>query len=214
MVDRLAEDLLGRHVGGGANDHSRTGQPAVAGKLGDAEVEDLDLAVPGDHQVGRFDVAMDDALGVGAGKPRRDLDRIVDGLFNLQTAAPDFLLEGFAFVAGHGDEEFPLAIPGLADFVDRTDIRMIEGRRGPGLVQKALAVVLAVEMGGKELEGGEPAEPEVTGLVDDTHPATPELLEDFVLGNGPPNPRWAAVCHRARDLSMRFRSSFGYASLT
>jgi len=178
------------------------GQPGLAGELGDAEIEDLDLAVPGDHQVGRLDIAVDDALGMGTGEPGRDLYRIVDGLFDLQGAALDFLLEGLALVAGHGDEDATLPLPGLTDFVDGADIRMIEGGGGPGLVQEAPAVVLAVEMGGEELEGGKPAQPEVTSLVDDTHPATPELLEDVVLGNGPSDPRLTPVRHRACDLRL------------
>jgi len=53
-------ELLGRHVGQLAFEEAGIGSPAVAGDLGDAEVEDAAHAVGGDEQVLGRDVAVDD----------------------------------------------------------------------------------------------------------------------------------------------------------
>ncbi len=92
-VDGLAAGLLGAHVGGGAEqctdgghrrgDRRGVGQPrraARAGRvpferLGQAEVEQLDLAVGGEHHVGRLEIAVDDAAVVSRFEAPRDLER-------------------------------------------------------------------------------------------------------------------------------------------
>ncbi|MDX2644123.1 hypothetical protein PV341_11135, partial [Streptomyces sp. PA03-1a] len=69
-VHRRAVDLLRREVGGRPHGHPGRGQPGrrVGDDLGDAEVEDLDLAVSRDHHVGRFDVAVDQPLRMAVGQ--------------------------------------------------------------------------------------------------------------------------------------------------
>ena len=78
LVDGLAARLLGAHVGGGAEDHARVRHaPGRDGRrlrrsrrrastrlqrLGQAEVEHLDRAVRPDLDVGRLQIAVDDAL--------------------------------------------------------------------------------------------------------------------------------------------------------
>ena len=102
LVDRLAARLLGRHVGGRAEDHARlrcrvcasvgdcdrsaddAASARVAGPgLGEAEVEHLDLAVRRQLDVRGLEVAVDDALLVGflerLGDLPRDRERLVDG---------------------------------------------------------------------------------------------------------------------------------------
>ncbi len=71
--DGFAEKQLGRGVLGreGAaallGQGARSTKAAVVEQLGDPEVEQFDGAVGGHHHVRRFDVAMDDQVGVGAG---------------------------------------------------------------------------------------------------------------------------------------------------
>jgi len=62
---------------------------------------------------------------------------------------------------------------------------MIERRCGPRLAAKAFqgARVLGY-IRGKELEGNEPAELRILGLVDHTHPAAAQFLDDAVVRNG------------------------------
>ncbi len=100
LVHRPAASLLGRHVGGGAEDDPRLG-PRVRERrglrevsrrsgggvtpesLGKAEVEHLDLAVGRDLDVRGLEVAVDDALLVRFPERLGDLprkgERLVDG---------------------------------------------------------------------------------------------------------------------------------------
>ena len=57
--------LLRRHVGGGADGAVGGGQGGDVEVLGDAEVGELERAVGQDHEVGRLEVAVDDAGLVG-----------------------------------------------------------------------------------------------------------------------------------------------------
>ena len=59
-VDRQAADLLGRHVAELALEDARLGLAALASGLGDAEVDDLDLALERHQDVLRGHVAVDE----------------------------------------------------------------------------------------------------------------------------------------------------------
>src|SRR5207248_8269688 len=75
-VRRLAADLLGRHVADGAEDRAALRVQRLADRLeelGDAEVENLQPPVAREEEVGRLQVAVDDALVVGRAQPLREL---------------------------------------------------------------------------------------------------------------------------------------------
>ena len=57
----MAQQLLGRHVAGAPLEHAGLGLERRVARLGDAEVDDLGVAVEGDEDVVRADVAMDEA---------------------------------------------------------------------------------------------------------------------------------------------------------
>ena len=68
-IDFFTEDLLGRHVRRRAHQAEVNGLLFGAEDPGDAEVHDFDRAFVGHHDVGRLDVAVDDAA------PMRVLER-------------------------------------------------------------------------------------------------------------------------------------------
>ncbi len=84
-VERPSERLFRRHVADGAE--RRPGRRYLAWRrhvvlfprrngpeeLGDAEVEDLDAIVVGNHDVRRLQISVQDSRGVSARKPVRDL---------------------------------------------------------------------------------------------------------------------------------------------
>ena len=100
-IDHAATRLLGRHVGGGAEDDAGRGgligqrrrhrgvgrgprrRARRAQRLGQAEVQHLDGAVGTQLDVGRLQIAVDDAVLVrelhGVGDLSRDGDGLVDG---------------------------------------------------------------------------------------------------------------------------------------
>ena len=179
-VDVLAAELFGRHVGDGADGAAGAGQAGLAGDLGQAEVGDAGRPVLGDEDVGRLDVAVDDAARVGGGQAVGDLGGDGQGLGRGQGAALDLGPQALAAAEGHGDEHAPVLA--LADLVDGADVRVVEDGGGLGLVDEALAGLGVVdELRGQELEGDGAAELEVVGLVDDAHAAAADLAEEAIF---------------------------------
>ncbi len=70
VIDHLARRLLGRHVGGRADDRAGLGQMGlVAQGPGQAEIEDLDApSVTFQPEIGRLDVAVDQSSLVRGGQ--------------------------------------------------------------------------------------------------------------------------------------------------
>jgi hypothetical protein len=88
------------------------------------KVKNLSLATFRDENVGGFDVAMDDALGVCDAEPICNLDANVQKSFDLHRSASDTVLERHSIKKLHHDECLPVRVP---DVVNRTNIRMIYG---------------------------------------------------------------------------------------
>src|SRR6185295_17961431 len=159
------------------------GEPGLIGQLGDAEVEELRLAVGGDDDVGGLDVAVDDPPLVGAGEAGGDLPGDLDGLAEGERTALDAVAQRLALVERHGDEQ--RAVLGLADLVDGAEVRMVERRGGLGLADEAPLLLLgSAALRGEELQGDEPVEPQVARLVHDAHAPAAEALEDLVVRDG------------------------------
>ena len=73
----------------------------------------------------------------------------------------------------------------FADFVDGADVGMVQRGGGPRLAAKAFQGLRVLgHIVGQELQGDEAAEFSVLGLVDHTHPAAAELLDDAVVRDG------------------------------
>jgi len=71
------------------------------------------------------------------------------------------------------------------DFIDCADVGMIERRSGTRLTQKAFEGLPVVrDFTRKKLQGDGAAESSVLGLVDNTHPASAEFLDDPVVRHG------------------------------
>jgi len=51
------------------------------GQLGQAKIKNFDHTTLGDHDIGRLDVAMENAFGMGADQSLRDLDGDIDDFF-------------------------------------------------------------------------------------------------------------------------------------
>ncbi len=115
-------------------------------------------------------------------------DRQRQNYFRLHAAAPHPVLQRQAVQKLHGDERLAVV---LANFVDGADIGMVQGRCGLGFALEAgegLGVLGNII--GQELQGDEAMQLHVLGLVDDTHPAAAELLDDAVVRDGLPDHVW------------------------
>ncbi len=95
-------------------------------QLGQSEVDDLGVTVFGHHDVGRLEVAVDDALVVCAGKTFGDLGSELQGPGERQLFPVNDVLELLAPDELHGDEGHAV---GFVDLVN--DRRCGGGRASP-----------------------------------------------------------------------------------
>ena len=206
-IERLSACLLGRHVGGGAEREAlgrehhlghrrvavvRVGTAREQRHLGQAEVEHLHQAAAGHEDVRGLDVTVQHALRVRRVDRRGNLEREVEHGVDRHRVPADRLGERAPVEQLHGEEALPLA---LLDRVDRADVRVVQRRRRARLAQEALdGGRRRRQLGRQELERDDPAEAEILGLVDDTHAAGAETIDDPVMRDGLPY-------HACRDLN-------------
>ena len=92
-----------------------------------------------DVDVGRLEIAVDDARGVGVGDPVQDLLHHRQLVFEgREPAALEQVLQVLALEQLHGHEEPPGV---FAELVEGDDVRVVEPGGGLSLPQEALAAV-------------------------------------------------------------------------
>ena len=179
-VDRLAADLLGREVGGGAQRDPRLRQVRLGlERLGDAEVHDLDGAVVQDADVGGLDVAVHDVgvvrVGEAVGDRHQDLDLAGD---RDRIAALDLLVEvlsGQELLDDVGDAVLD------AEVVDRGDVAVVEVPGELGLAEETVLDLLVVDLTGLDRDG--PLDEGIAPAVDGTEAAHADLFGDLVFSD-------------------------------
>ena len=206
-VDGLPARLLGRHVGGRAEDQARLGarvrergrlrevarraRRRVAGPgLGEAEVEHLDLAARRQLDVRGLEVAVDDPLLVGflerLGHLPRDRERLVHG----DRPALQPRREVLALDELHHQDGDPRRV------FERRGLEAVEVRDAR-VVERGEELRLAIEAGEpfgvgregarQELERDVAAELRVPGAVDLAHAACAERGDDHVVVDAGPD---------------------------
>jgi len=80
----------------------------------------------------------------------------------------------------HRDERMALV---LIDVVDRADVRVVERRCRAGFLSKAVqGVRILGQFPAQKLQGNEPAELRILGLIHDSHSAAADSLDDSIMG--------------------------------
>ncbi len=210
-VERLPERLLRRHVRNRAERRARAGQVAlrrgrrrrgqggfgrrleVRQHLRQTEVEHLGVTAPGHEDVGRLDVAMDDARSVRGVERVGNLDPKLDQLFERHRPVADPVFQRLAFEKLHRDEPLPAV---LADLVNRADVRMVQRRRGARLAHEAVGRgAIAGQLIGQELQRDVTAKQKVLGAIDDAHSAAAEHLENAIVRDSLADHRFATAAY-------------------
>jgi hypothetical protein len=146
-VDGPAERLLGGHVAGGADDDPGGGLREAGGQLArggraerfrQSEVEDLHGPVPGDHEVLRLQVAVDEARLVCGREALGNLDGEVEDLSRRQEPSRREVPQGRSLDELHREER---VLTGSADLEDGDDVPVVEGGGGAGLADEAAEVL-------------------------------------------------------------------------
>jgi hypothetical protein len=130
---QIGQRSCGR-VGGGFEGR---GRPRLVGSdgqrsRGDAEVEDLCVPVRRDHDVRRFQIAMDDAAFVGVFERVGELDAETQHAQQRRRVRAEVGGQQPALNQFHRDVDVTVR---FADVVDRADVRMIQRGGGSGLLQ-------------------------------------------------------------------------------
>ncbi len=199
-VDVLAGDLLGRDVVDRPHEVTVVADPGLVREpLREAEVGQVGVVgavEPGadvEQDIGRLDVAVDEAARVGGVEGTRNLGEDRDRLRRLERAVPQPLLEVASLDVAHRDEE---QLAELAGLVDRDDVRVVDRGRELRLAQEAVAERFVLgEVGGEELERDVALQALVLGQVDDAHAAAAEQGLDAVPGELGADPRVVAHLH-------------------
>ena len=150
-----------------------------------AEVRHLhdQLAVlAGQQEVGRLDVAVDDALPVGVVEGLRRLDEDGAGLRDFEPALAEDVVGEVRPV-----DELHRQVVGIVDLVPLVqgdDVGVVEPGGVAGLAAEAFEGAGVVEeAGGKHLESNDAAEADVHGLVDGAHAASGDVRQHLVFSH-------------------------------
>lgn len=189
-IDLLAAKLLRSHIGHGPHGPARIGQAAGPFPEGEPEVEQLEPSAAGQHQVGRLEIAVDDAGTVGRLQGRSELggdgDDLGEGHGRDLVRPVEPLLERLPLVQRHDEEGAPLV---LAHLLDLRDVRVVQGDRGPGLAAEAVLVAsrpspIPQLVPGEELESHLAAGLLIESAIDHAHATAAEQAEDTEMRHG------------------------------
>ena len=172
-TDRIAADLLGRHVSNRAHgdpgrrrdlrgrcDKSDRADGCV--ELGQTEVEELDATVVQKKYVLGFEIAMDDAASVCGGEAMRDLCDPVEGVRKGNGPGAQPIAQRLA-VEQLRDEVRPAV--GCPDVIKRQQIRMIEcAGRACLLLESPQPVRIGREPGRQHFDRDIAADPRIRAL--------------------------------------------------
>ncbi len=211
-VDIQPSHLLRRHVPGGAEHgpglrrvHDRRGAETTRRReLGEAEIEDLDVVLPGDDHVLRLKVAVDDTLPVGRGESGGDLHRQFHRLPHRHCTRVEELPEVLpldqlrhdvvhGFAGAFGLPHFPVIDskkrPRRTDIMDGQNVGMVEGGDRAGFPSEpAQSLRVGGELGRQHLDGDVPPESRVPRAVHLAHAASAQQADDLVRAEQ--RPRW------------------------
>ena len=192
-IQPFAARLLGRHVYGGAGNHSHSGQRIfnrcigfggkllVPRQLRQSEVEDFGLPVFRQKNVGWFYVAMNDALRVGRRQSVGCLYRDLEDLIQIHGLAPDALLQALTLELFHHDKGMAIIV---LNIVDRADVGMIQLRCSSRLALETVErLAISKEIFGNELQRDVAAQADVLGLIHDSHATATEFSQNAVVGD-------------------------------
>jgi hypothetical protein len=181
MIDPATSDLLRGHVVHRPHHHAFLGHPRVA-ETGDAEIENLQHTVAVQHDVGRLDIAMNDAGVVRVGKAGTQiLDHRQAPRHRQRRPLTEHMREGFPGDVLHRHERTTRV---FADVEDDDDVRVAETGDRASLANEAFAqrrVVLEIVF--EQLDRHQTIEMRIAREIESTHPARAEAALHFVASD-------------------------------
>ena len=149
---------------------------AILEQLRDAEVEQL-RAIPGQRDVGGFEVPVHDSVTMRLGQCARDLASVAQHVLDGERSVDQPLGQRCALEILHDEERQAVLV---ADVVQRADVRMIQAGNRAGFSFEARQRVRVRRRGAENLDRDRPAEACVARLVDLAHSAGADQVLDLV----------------------------------
>ena len=186
VAARQGPVLLGRGVLQLAEEDARGGRlDRRFGDFRDAEIDELDqgaaLLVARQHEVVGRHVAVDDALAVQVPQGEK---RLVGDLEGERQARPPVQLEEIRHVDAVDELHDEIGHAGVVDgeVVDRADVRVLQPRGGPRLLDEPAPQILVRDDARlHHLDDADLLEKAVADPIDGAHAALADLVEDLVL---------------------------------
>ncbi len=145
------------------------------------------MAVFGEHDVGRLQIAVHDPRVVRASHALRDFNGKIERASGRQRTARRQVREFLAAHQLHGDEADAV---GFVDFVDHRDVRMLERRRRLCFLDEAGAPIrIGDELRRQHLQRHVAVQPRIAGAIDHAHTSAADFVEDFVAAERAPDQR-------------------------
>ena len=143
------------------------------------------MAVFGNKNISRLDVAMNDSLSMGSDESVSNVDGNVEEWFQLQRLTSNPLLQAFPFQLLHHDEGVTVVVLNL---INGANVGMVQLRRSPGFALKALyRFFVAQQVFRNELQRNVAPQADVFGLVHNSHTTTAKFAYDAIVGDGLPD---------------------------
>jgi hypothetical protein len=172
---------------------------------GDAEIKDF-RAVRRQKDVGRLEISVRDAAAVQGFERIEDFEANLHGLRDRQCAATETCRQRFPLQPLHRHEQPSI---GLADFVQLTDVRMIDAGGEASLAPETLACCrISGALVSKHFHRDRPFQLFVKRRVDHAHAAFTQRVGDTV----PANACWQHG-HRELSLASGAELCFGKAAI-
>jgi hypothetical protein len=131
---------------------------------------------------------MGDALGMRRVESVGNLDGEIQQRLSLKGFTFDAVLQRLALQQFHGNEGLPIV---FVNFVNGANVGVIEGRGCLGFALETLERLMVLRQSlRQELQGDEAMQLGVFGLIDHTHPAAAQLLQNTVVRNRLAQHRW------------------------
>jgi len=192
-IERIAERLLRRHVEDGSDRGAEARQrsrlrgaglgSALVGRFDhrrQAEVEQLRVAAGSDENVGRLEIAVDDAGSVCGFERFRNLHAEADDGAERHRAGGHHLEQGQAAQQLHHEVGTILRLGRLADVEDGANVGVVQRRGGARFaLEPAQVLVRRGEGGGEQFYRDVATELQIVRLVDLAHAAGAQWRDDL-----------------------------------
>jgi hypothetical protein len=184
-IHRLAGRLLGRHVRGGAHRTAGSGELrcCLAGfHPRKPKIQYFDVSRRCQHQVGRFEIAVDDARAVRRVERVSHLREDAGDLADRHSTVGQAQRQGFALVVRHRDKRLASVV---ANLVHGRDVGVIERAGGARLPQQAGGGIGIMDRSRRqEFKRDPPLQVRILGQIHRAHTAGADVADDPVVRDG------------------------------